>query len=213
MRKLVFAGLVGAAFLLPAVAAADTLTSSGSTYGFSVGEGGWVNIQIGGTTETGWAGEINWVANGTQSIVTYCADLFDDALTTQNGMTVSSSSPLTSNSGEVAWLVDNYGAAASSDTSGATAEALQIAIWDTMYAATPTISGLATGVSGMVSSYLGAAAGQTATAVFYNAASGSGNGQGQVQGTPEPSSIFLMMLGTCVAFGYRYRLKRSAGVA
>ena len=102
MRNLVFAGLVATLFLRPAVAAADTVTltntgpSSSYQSGWSLGEGGWVNIGFGSTTETGWAGQINWLVNGTQSIVTYCADLFDDALTTQTGMTVSNSSPLTS---------------------------------------------------------------------------------------------------------------------
>jgi hypothetical protein len=233
MRKLVFAGLVAASFLRPAVAAADTVTlvntgpSSSYQYGWSVGEGGWVDItaaSIGGTVE-GWAGQINWLVNGTQSIVTYCADLFDYALPTQTLMSISSSSAITpSASGEIGWLVDTYGAAASSDVTGATAEALQIAIWDTMYAGIPgdgftvtssTGAPLSDGVSSMVTSYVTQAmqAGNTATAVFYNA-SASDNGQGQVTGTPEPSSIFLMMLGACVAFGYQYRLKqRSAVVA
>jgi hypothetical protein len=234
MRKLVFAGLVAASFLRPAVAAADTVTlvntgpSSSYQYGWSVGEGGWVDITTASTGATieGWAGQINWLVNGTQSVVTYCADLFDNALTTQTSMSVSSSTPLTSAlaSGQVAWLVDTFGATASADTSGVTAEALQIAIWDTMYAGIPgdgftvtssTGAPLSDGVSSLITSYVTQAtqAGNTATAMFYNA-SASDNGQGQVTGTPEPSSIFLMMLGTCVAFGYQYRLKqRSAIVA
>src|ERR1700719_5083072 len=114
MRRLVFVGLLAASLFRPAAAAADgvTLTNTGpsSSYqgGWSVGEGGWVNISFGSTTETGWAGEINWLVNGAQSVVTYCADLFDNALQTQTGMTVSNSSPLTSASGEVAWLVNTY---------------------------------------------------------------------------------------------------------
>jgi hypothetical protein len=225
MRKLVFAGLVAASCLRPAVAAADTLTlantgpSSSYQNGWSVGQGGWVEIMIASTGATleGWAGQINWLA-GTQSIVTYCADLFDDALTTQNGMTVSNSSTVAPGaSGQIAWLVDTYGAAASGDSSGAAAEALQVAIWDTMYGTDNgfSVSGLVNGASSLIGQYVSAAAGQTATAVFYNAplVGGAQQGQDQVQGTPEPSSIFLMMLGTCVAFVYQYRLKRSAGVA
>ena len=84
MRKFLVVGcLVAASMLRPSIAAADTLTYAG------LGSGQWVNLQMGGTSETGWAGEILWnlTANGvTKAITTYCADLFDDAKYTQTGV-------------------------------------------------------------------------------------------------------------------------------
>jgi PEP-CTERM motif len=224
MRKFVFAGLLAASFLCPAVAGADvvTLTSNGSSYGWSVGQGDWVTITAGSSgAQTGWAGQINWLLTSAtgfqQSLVTYCVDLFDDALHTQN-VSVSNDiqSALSSTTsigttagagGRAAWLVNTY--AADAATSNDKAAGLQIAVWDTMYAAGSfSVSGPLQALS-YANQYVSSVGSNTATGVYYDA--NAGGGQDQIgTPTPEPSSIFLMMLGMCVVFGYQYRSKRYA---
>src|SRR5262252_6726707 len=85
MKKIVQLGFLAVAVLIrPTPARADSLTFS------SLGNGSWVTLTLGGVTETGWAGELNWLyktpANTIGTLVTtYCGDLFDDAkLPTQN---------------------------------------------------------------------------------------------------------------------------------
>lgn len=218
MKKLVFAGLLAASFLRPAVATADvvTLTNNGPAYGWSVGSGEWVAITVGSSQMTGWAGEIDWLATSAtgfqQSLVTYCVDLFNDALHSQT-MTVSNDiqSDLTSAStpaytsgagGRAAWLINTYAADASTDN--AKAAGLQIAVWDTMYAAN-TFS-VSAPLQALADQYLNTVGSNTSTGVYYDPLPGGGQGQMAV---PEPSAVLLMMLGMCMVFGYQYRLKRN----
>src|SRR5262245_19461860 len=56
MKRLFQLSCLAVAFLLrPAPAAADSLTFTG------LGSGSWVTISYGSVTETGWAGEIDWL--------------------------------------------------------------------------------------------------------------------------------------------------------
>jgi hypothetical protein len=140
-----FSFLAIALLLRPATAAADSLTFTG------LGSGSWVTIQYGSVTETGWAGEINWLlktpSNAIGSaIVTYCADLFDDAKLPVQNVTSTSTNCLDQtiasgtsvslgalpNAGaKAAYLVDTY--AAGAHASNAAAAGLQIAIWQAMF--------------------------------------------------------------------------------
>jgi PEP-CTERM motif-containing protein len=227
MRKLVFGGLLAASFLSPAVAAADivTLTNSGPSYGWSVGKGDWVTIAVGSSGPvTGWAGEIDWLLTSAtgfqQSLVTYCVDLFDDALHTQtvsvssdiaNDLTPANSPQSTSGAGgRAAWLVNTYAADAS--TNNDKAAGLQIAVWDTMYATNAFSVSAPLQALNWASQYLGTVGSNTSTGVYYDAQAGAGQDQ-IATNTPEPASVLLMMLGMCGIFGYQYRLKRNGVVA
>ena len=221
MMKFVYAGLFAASLLCPTAAAADTvtLTSNGSMYGWNLGKGDWVTITEGssGPQMTGWAGEIKWTGF-TQSFVTYCVDFFNDALHTQtvtvkddiqNDLTSATAIGTTAGAGgRAAWLVNTYASEASTDNHKAAG--LQIAVWNTMYAAGAfSVSAPLTAMN-WAATYLGTLGSNTATGIYFDAAPGAG--QDQIA-TPEPASILLLAMGMCMALGYAYRVKRQAVIA
>lgn len=221
MMKIVYGGLFAASLLCPTVAAADsvTLTSNGSMYGWDLGKGNWVTITegSGGPRMTAWAGEIDWLLTSptgfTQSLVTYCVDFFNDALHTQtvtvrddirNDLTSTTSIGATPGAGgRAAWLVNTYASEASINDDKAAG--LQIAVWNTMYAAGAFTITAPLNAMNWANTYLGSLGSNTATGIYFDAATGAG--QDQI-GTPEPASILLMALGLCMALGYGYRMKR-----
>lgn len=220
MTKLVYAALFAASLLCPMAAAADTvtLTSNGSMYGWNLGRGDWVTISEGTSGPmTGWAGEINWTGLA-ESLTTYCVDLFSDALHTQtvtvsddirNDLTSATSIGTTPGAGgRAAWLVNTYAFEASTDRYKAAG--LQIAVWNTMYAAGAFSISAAPDAMRWAADYLGHLGSNTATGIYFNAALGAG--QDQI-GTPEPASILLLAIGLSMALGFGYRVKRQAVIA
>jgi len=146
MKKIFQLSCLAIAFLLrPTLSTADSLTYS------SLGSGSWVTLTLGSVTETGWAGEINWLYKTPTDTVgtlvtTYCADLFDDAkLPTQNVNTtttaaldasIAGGTSISINAtphagGKAAYLVDTF--AGSAHGSNDAAAGLQIAIWQAMF--------------------------------------------------------------------------------
>jgi hypothetical protein len=223
MRKFLVVGcLVAASMLRPSIAAADTLTYAG------LGSGQWVNLQMGSTSETGWAGEILWnlTANGvTKAITTYCADLFDDAKYTQTGvyettaaldLTPSISHGAGAHAGSTAaYLVNSYAGGAHGNN--LQAAALQLAIWQDLFG-TSSFTVLNTTANyptlmGAISSFTLPAGSFTASAGYFDVANGAAigsgaNGQDQVVvGTPEPSTILLLAFAMGLMVTYQLRLK------
>jgi len=226
MMKIVYVALFAASLLCPTSAAADTvtLTSNGSMYGWNLGKGDWVTISEGtsGPQMTAWAGEIDWLLKSptgfTQSLVTYCVDFFNDALHTQtvtvsndiqNDLTSATSiGTLPGAGGRAAWLVNTYAYEAS--TNNDKAAGLQIAVWNTMYAAGAfTISAPLTAMN-WAATYLGTLGTNTSTGIYFDAAPGAG--QDQIA-TPEPASILLLAIGMTMALGFGYRMKRQTVLA
>jgi PEP-CTERM motif-containing protein len=226
MMKIVYASLFAATLLCPMSAAADTvtLTSNGSTYGWNLGKGDWVTIAAGssGPQMTAWAGEINWLLTSptgfTQSLVTYCVDFFNDALHTQtvtvsndikNDLTSTTSIGTTPGAGgRAAWLVNTYASEAS--TNNDKAAGLQIAVWNTMYAAGAFSISAPLAAMNWASTYLGTLGTNTATGIYFDAARGAG--QDQIA-TPEPASILMLLIGMTMALGFGYRRKRQTVIA
>ena len=224
--KIVYASLFAATLLCPTSVAADTvtLTSNGSMYRWNLGKGDWVTIAAGtgGPQMTAWAGEIDWLLTSptgfTQSLVTYCVDLFNDALHTQtvtmsndikNDLTSTTSIGTTPGAGgRAAWLVNTYASEAS--TNNDKAAGLQIAVWNTMYAAGGfSISAPLTAMN-WATTYLGTLGTNTSTGIYFDAAPGAG--QDQIA-TPEPASILLLLIGMTMALGFGYRRKRQTVIA
>jgi hypothetical protein len=222
--------------LRPAFVAADSLTYNG------LGSGTWVTLQIGSLTETGWAGEIGWLlktpANtaGT-AILTYCADLFDDAkIPTQNVTTTTTAALDASISGgsslslgalpgagaKAAYLLNTYGAGAHG--SNAAAAGLQLAIWQAMFGVgsfsySTGLVGVTSAASGYYSGLMAALATNpssvtSSTVTYFDVANDASHsfanafGQDQIVGSPEPATIFLMIFAMAAAVGYHYRRRR-----
>jgi len=224
MRKFLVLGcLVAASLIRPSVAAADSLTYTG------LGSGSWVTLNLGGVTETGWAGEIKWTLNAggvSQAITTYCADLFDNAKNTQLGtfetttavdLNPSISHGAVPNAGsKAAYLVNTY--AAGAHGSSIQSAGLQIAIWQAMFGNTFTVLSSTANYSAIMAAAAGYSvpAGVSAVAGYFDVANGSNtgsnaNGQDQVLiGTPEPATILLMMLPLFGLLGYQRRFRRAS---
>jgi hypothetical protein len=226
MMKFVYVALFAATLLCPTSAAADTvtLTSNGSMYGWGLGKGDWVTISEGssGPQMTAWAGEIDWLLTSptgfTQSLVTYCVDFFNDALHTQtvsvssdiqNDLTSTTSIGSTPGAGgRAAWLVNTYASEASTDNDKAAG--LQIAVWNTMYAAGAFSISAPVNAMNWAATYLGTLGTNTATGIYFDAATGTG--QDQIP-TPEPASILLLAIGMSMALGFGYLMKRQTVIA
>ena len=221
MKKFVYAALFAASLAYPTAAAADTvtLTSNGPAYGWNVGQGSWITVSEGtsGPQMTAWAGEINWTGF-TSSLVTYCVDFFSNALHTEtvtvsndirNDLTSTTSIGTTAGAGgRAAWLVNTYASAASTDKYKAAG--LQIAIWNTMYAAGAFTISAPLQAMNWAASYGGSLGSNTATGIYFDAA--PGRGQDQIA-TPEPGSILMLAIGMSMALGFGYRMKRQAVLA
>jgi hypothetical protein len=137
---------------------------------------------------------------------------------------------------KAAWLFNEYAAGIRTESNDPLADtkaaALQVAIWEVLYDATPNLAsgvfkGLndyGAGVFAQASSYLSAlfggqtlgAAGfnnalyYTSTAVWLDAYGLNGKpGQDQITGVPEPGTLLLMGLGGVALFRNRRRLARS----
>jgi PEP-CTERM motif-containing protein len=225
-RVLVLGCLVAVSLLRPALASADSLSFTG------LGSGAWVNLKIGSSNETGWAGEINWnmsVSGVTKAITTYCGDLFDDAkLPTELGTyktTAAVDADPTISHGALpqagsaaAYLVNTYGASVHGN--GIQSAALQIAIWQAMFGANSftvlTTTANYTGIMNALSGFHLPGTSFTAVAGYFDVANGSAtgsaaNGQDQVVvGTPEPATIFLVGFAMLGMLGYQRRLRLRA---
>jgi hypothetical protein len=221
MRKLLILGcVVAASFICPTVVGASTLTYTG------LGSGAWVTLNLGGVTETGWAGEIKWTLDSggvSTAITTFCADLFDDAKNVQQGNLTTTaaldSNPSIShgtvpNAGSIgAYLVNTY--AAGAHGSNIQSAGLQLAIWRSMFgntflilSSTPNYNEILAAAAGFT-----VPGGVSSVAGYFDVVNGTGigsaaNGQDQVLvGTPEPATILLVMFAFLGTFGYHYRLK------
>jgi hypothetical protein len=181
-----------------------------------LGSGSWVNLKVGNTVETGWAGEIKWTMTSgsvSRTITTYCGDLFDDAKTVQIG-TLETTAALDANpsisydagahaGSEAAYLVNTYANAA--HVSSIDAAALQIAIWQAMFGTSAFTVLNSTANYGSIMGALGgftlpsgnftALAGYIDIQNSSNAIGSSANGQDQIMiGTPEPAVVALMLI-------------------
>ena len=151
-------------------------------------------------------------------MVTYCVDFFNDALHTQtvtvkddiqNDLTSTTSTGTTPGAGgRAAWLVNTYADEASTDNDKAAG--LQIAVWNTMYAAGAYTISAPLDAMNWASTYLGTLGTNTSTGIYFDAT--TGRGQDQIA-TPEPASILLLAIGMSMALGYGYRMKRQTAIA
>jgi hypothetical protein len=222
-RVLVLSCLVGVSLAWPAVAGADPVTM---TY-TGLGSGSWVNIKVGNTVETGWAGEIKWtITSGgvSRAIATYCGDLFDDAKMVQTG-NLETTAALDANpsisygagphaGSEAAYLVNTY-AGGAAHTSSIDAAALQIAIWQAMFGTSSftVLNSTANydAIMRAIGSFTLPSGNFTAVTGYIdiqngpNAIGSSANGQDQIMiGTPEPAVVVLMvfaMFGLATFYG------------
>jgi hypothetical protein len=223
-KFLASACVVVASLLHPWTAAADSLNYT------SLGSGSWVNIRIGSVTETGWAGEINWLMTtptiASKAITTYCADLFDDAkIPTQLG-TLKTTAALdldntlshgaVSNAGtKAAYLVNTN--ASGAHGSNIQAAGLQIAIWQAMFGSTFTVLSSTLNYSAIMTAAAGYSvpAGVSSVAGYFDVVNGtntgsSANGQDQVLvGTPEPATMLLLTFAIVGLLGYQRRFSRT----
>jgi len=231
-----FSCIAVALLVRPAAASSDSLTFTG------LGSGSWVTITYGSVTETGWAGEIDWLLKTPSNlvgsaVVTYCADLFDDAkLPTQNVTTTttnyldqtiaggnSASRGALPNAGaKAAYLVDTY--AASAHGSNAAAAGLQIAIWQAMFGTGSFSYSAAAGVVTAANGYLqglnnawanNQAAVLSSTAQYFDVANDSthygGNAFGQDQIDPivgSPEPATVFLMLFAMAVGALYHYRR-----
>ena len=215
LKKILVIGLLVAACGFSTPASADSLSLQG------LGKGQSVSLTMGSVTESGWAGEINWLlttSGGTEQIYTYCVDLFSPALNTQNPVTVETTNELTPTTSvnsidgagaRAAWLFNTYAAGIhalpDSLDSYAQAAGLQIAIWQAMYETVGNTFTVTASDSAKTyaSNYLGALGSNTSVATYLD--SGPRNGQDQITRVPEPSSVLLLLLALplLVAFDRR----------
>jgi hypothetical protein len=225
MRKFLVLGCLIAALLIrPAVAVADSLTYAG------LGSGAWVNLNLGGVTETGWAGEIKWTlsAGGVSSaITTYCGDLFDDAkipvqlgtfeTTVAVDLNPSISHGAVAYAGSnAAYLVNTNGSSA--HASGIQAAGLQIAIWRAMFGDTFTVLNSTAHYSEIMTAAAGytVPTGVSSVAGYFDVANGANIGSlayGQDQvliDTPEPATILLVMFAFIGTLGCHNQLRQRA---
>jgi len=209
MKRLLAVGLFGAAIMSATPASADSLNLTG------LGKGEWITVKFGNTTELGWAGEANWLLSSqgfTGNIYTYCVDLFDGALNTQNPVTAKSTDDLNSSTtpyvtdgagARAAWLFNTY--SNTIHTLGDTAQAagLQLAIWETMYAPGAFTFQASAAATTFASQYLTSLGTNTSSAIFFDAK--LGQGQDQITRVPEPATVLLCLLALPLLFVFRRR--------
>jgi hypothetical protein len=241
MKRIVQLGCLAIAILLhPTFAAADSLTYSSLGSGSwvtlqlgSVTETGWAG-------EIKWLYKTPTDAVGTL-VTTYCGDLFDDAklpiqtvtttTTAALDASIAASSSISINAlphagGKAAWLVNNYGAGARSSNDAAAG--LQLAVWQAMFGAGSFTYSASTGVTNAANMYFGyltdaLAANQSAvlssTSTYFDVNNDAAHtlwnafGQDQIIGSPEPSTVILLLFAMAAALTYQYRLQRRVSVA
>ncbi len=206
-------------------------------------------VTVGGTgmaAKTVQAGELNWNwitpsgGNGA-SFYTYCMDVLNyltdpqtvNVLSTES---VPDTSTVADRGAKAAWLFNTYseGIRAESDEAVADrkAAALQVAIWEVLYDATPNLgsgvfqglndfgAGVFTQARGYLSAlFQGQTIGSssfnnslyfTSTATWLDSLGRNGApGQDQITRVPEPGTLLLMGLGGVALFRNRRRLVRS----
>jgi hypothetical protein len=238
-------GAVSAVFSILIVGAAP---ASAETINF-LNVGNASTVRVGGTgiaARTVQAGELNWNwitpsgGNGT-SFYTYCMDVLNyltdpqvvNVLSTES---VPDTSAVADRGAKAAWLFNQYSEGIRSESNEAVADrkaaALQVAIWEVLYDATPNLaSGVFQGLSDFgggvftqAGSYLSALfQGQTigsssfnsalyftSTAVWLDSIPQNGvPGQDQITRVPEPGTLLLMGLGGVALFRNRRRQARS----
>ena len=220
MTKFRFATLALALMLGGSAALADDLNLGGNYVPVSIDENG-TPTTVGGGPIT-----ISHL-NGTQLTYVYCVGLFTDVyvpddypdtLVTRNGVV---DGALVNNAGEIAWLLDNFAAAAAASTTDQ--QALQAAIWSVEYDGKGVNSGLpvVTGDSsqGYYTQYqtdlasLGTA--PVSDINWFTPGDGSGTVYQGLVGplipgeVPEPTGILL--LGTVLTFAARSMKRKKPG--
>ncbi len=217
MKRLLAVGLFGAAILSATSASAASLTLT------SLGKGEAVSVIRNGVKETGWAGEGNWLlaaTGSTTNIYAYCVDLFDDALTVQNPVNVTTTNQQNSDTtagiavgdltagARAAWLFNTYADTIHSVGTAAQAAGLQLAIWETLYPALygDPLNGFTFKASQAATDwatyYIGRVGTNTSVATFLDA---TGRGQDQITRVPEPATVLLCLLALPLLFVFRRR--------
>jgi hypothetical protein len=217
--------VAGAWLATPPAALADEIDFLGLGHASTVSIGG---VRAG----TFWAGELNWQWVGTapegfaQAFYGYCADVSQN-LGDPQMVTVRSSDGFTNGAFEggarAAWLVNEYAAGIRAMGSGAAANtmaaALQVAIWEAMYDASPSLAGgnfhltgssLTSAVRTQAEVYLSAL--YTATGAAYNTSIATildvvapNRGQDQIVARVSEPSTLLLMGVALLAFARRAR--------
>jgi hypothetical protein len=147
----------------------------------------------------------------------YCVEIFTDiGVQGTYGVDLSTTGivhgALVPNAGEIAWLIDNFAASATTQDQQ---EGLQAAIWQQVYGAAFSVDPVNTG-AGIYANYqadilaLGSNTAPVSDLLWISPYNGDGSpAQGQVTsfGTrvPEPSTIALLGLGACCFVGVRLR--------
>ncbi len=232
MRKEIVVGMALVALTaLPTRARADTLSYTG------LGPGAWITVSQGGSSITGWAGEIDWnltAGSTSKAIQTYCADLYDDARLPTQTVTTETTSALDSSitggsslsvnalagaGARIAYLVNTYGGVA--HTSADLAAGLQLAIWETEYGLGSFTYSASTAIVNAANNFFNGITTAlqnnpsvvlASTATYYDVANNplitGSSAAGQDQvGVPEPLPILLLMIGM---FGLLWSQRRVA---
>jgi hypothetical protein len=229
--------------LRPAFASADSLTYSSLGNGSwvtlqlgSVTETGWAgeikwlyqttSNPIGTLVTTYCADLFDDAKLPTQTVTTTTTTALDASIAAGTSMSINA----TAHAGaKAAYLVDTY--AASAHGSNDLAAGLQIAIWQAMFGSASFTYTAGAGVITAANTYYGnlmsaLAANPTGvygyTARYFDVANDASHtlwnayGQDQIDpivGSPEPSTVFLLLFAMAAGFGYHYRMSRRTIVA
>ena len=237
-KTIVLGLLTIAVLFRPAPASADSLTYSSLGSGSwvtlqlgSVTETGWAGeikwlyktpTDSLGTLITTYGGDLFDDAKlPTQTVTTTTTAALDTSIASGTSLSLNA---LPHAGGKAAYLVDNY--AAGAHASNDLAAGLQIAIWQAMFGTGSFTYSASAGVVGAANTYYGyltSALASNANAVYgysalyfdvaNDASHTMANAYGQDQiapvvGSPEPSTIFLLVFAMAAGLGYHYRVSR-----